>query len=201
MAYFLTQDVPYKNPYNILNLDFQKKLALVNPFQPYQDFDLKYHDEDLVQRLLYADISILLPNTYLEKVDKATMLTSVESRVPFLDNDLTDYVLSLPSTMKVKYGSKKYLLKKALKDIVPNEILNAKKRGFDVPYKMWLKNDLYDFADAKFNELSFNNLFNKSVLKKLLDDHKNGLADHGPLLWKTLVLISWLELYKNKVII
>ena len=66
---------------------------------------------------------------------------------------------------------------------------------------MWLKNDLYDFADAKFNELSFNNLFNKSVLKKLLDDHKNGLADHGPLLWKTLVLISWLELYKNKVII
>jgi len=201
MAYFLTQDVPYKNPYNILNMEFQNKVLLLNPFQPYQDFDLKYQDEDLVQRLLYADVNILLPHTYLDKVDKATMLTSVESRVPFLDNELTDYVFSLPSNMKVKYGSKKYLLKKALKDIVPDEILNAKKRGFDVPYKMWLKNDLYDFAFEKFNEISFANLFNKKVLIKLLDDHKKGVADHGPILWKSLVLISWLEMYKNKIIL
>ena len=201
MAYFLTQDVPYKNPYDILNVNIQKKLALVNPFQPYQDFDLKYRNEDEVQRLLYADISILLPNTYLEKVDKATMLTSVESRVPFLDNDLTDYVLSLPSNMKVKYGSKKYLLKKALKDIVPNEILNAKKRGFDVPYKTWLRTNLYEFAFYTFKENQFNGIINTSQLLNLLEEHKRGKIDHGPILWKSLVLCVWLNIYKDKILL
>ena len=201
MAYFLTQDVPYKNPYNIISKEFQNKLNNFNPFQPYQDFNVKYKDEDLVQRLLFADINILLPHTYLEKVDKATMLTSVESRVPFLDNDLTEYIFSLPSAMKVKYGSKKYLLKKALKEVVPDEILNAPKRGFDVPYKMWLKKDLYDFAITKFDENDFKSLFNTSILKKLLNEHRMGIADHGPLLWKSLILISWLEIYKEKIVL
>lgn len=199
MAYFLSLDVPYKNPYNVMSKEIQKKLKTYNPFKPYQLIDLKYKNEDLVQRLLYADMEILLPNTYLEKVDKATMLTSIESRVPFLDNELTEYVLSLPSSIKVKNGSKKYLLKKALKGIVPDEILFGKKRGFDVPFNTWLKKDLYDFAYSTFEEISPNSILNKNNLLNLLGDHKKGKANYSSILWKMLVLSTWLNIYNNKI--
>ena len=198
MAYLLTQDVPYKNPYGVFNEAMRNRLMSYNPFKAYLEVDFKYKNEDLVQRLLYADVKILLPNTYLEKVDKATMLTSVESRVPFLDHDLSDYVLALPSNMKVRMGRKKHLLRKALIDLVPDEILNGKKRGFEVPYKTWLKNDLFDFAQAKFQESKMSFIDTKT-LTKLLETHKKGQADYGPLLWKMLVLTSWFDFYKNKI--
>ncbi len=199
MAFFLSLDVPYKSPYSILNKEFQKKLKIYNPFKPYQIINSKYQNEDLVQRLLYADIEILLPHTYLEKVDKATMLCSIESRVPFLDNELVDYVLSLPSSLKVRYGTKKFLLKKALKGIVPDEILHGKKRGFDVPFRTWLKKDLFDFAYTTFEEIPYNTILDKNNLINLLVRHKKGLGDYGALLWKMLVLSVWLNMYKNKI--
>ncbi len=199
MAYFLTQNVPYIDPYDIFSNDYKSKLSNQNPFQSYLDLDAKYANEDLVQRLLYADTEILLPHTYLEKVDKATMLTSIESRVPFLDNDLTNYVLSLPSSLKVKNGKKKYLLKKALDGLVPNEILYGKKRGFDVPYKQWLRTNLYDFAHTTFKENTFEEIINTNQLLTLLKEHKQGKVDHGPILWKSLVLSTWLSMYKNKI--
>lgn len=199
MAYFLTQNVPYIDPYNIFSSEYKSKLLNQNPFLSYQDINTKYANENLVQRLLYADTEILLPHKYLDKVDKATMLTSVESRVPFLDNDLTDYVLSLPSDLKVKNGQKKYLLKKALDGLVPNVILYGKKRGFDVPYKEWLRTNLFDFAYSTFEDNTFNEVLNTNQLLKLLVEHKKGKIDHGPILWKSLVLVEWLRFYKNKL--
>ncbi len=199
MAYFLSLDVPYKNPINVMSSESYDKLIKCNPFKPYQLLNEKYKNEDLVQKLLYADVEILLANTYLEKVDKATMLNSVESRVPFLDNELTEYVFSLPSSLKVRYGSKKFLLKKAVKGIVPDEILNGKKRGFDVPFRTWLKTDLYDFAHAIFEEIPFTNLIDKTKLLHLLDEHKKGTADNGAILWKMLVFTTWLTRYKDKI--
>jgi len=201
MAYLLTQDVPYQNPYGVISEGLKTPLLKENPFQAYQEMNIKYKDENLVQRLLYADVEILLQHTYLEKVDKATMLSSVESRVPFLDNDLTNYVLGLPSDIKVKRGRKKHLLRKALHDLVPDEILNGKKRGFDVPYKKWLKTNLYDFAYDTFKENQFNAIININKLLQLLEEHKKGKIDHGPILWKSLVLCVWLNLYRDKITI
>lgn len=198
MAYYLTQDVPYKDPFQILSTEWQAKVSQENYFEDYIAASDGFSGLDRVQKLLYTDTSILLPNTYLEKVDKATMLSSVEARVPYLDNELTEYVLSLPSGLKVQRGEKKYLLRRALKGIVPDQILNAPKRGFDVPYKEWLRKDLYEFAKSSFNETD-NEILNKEKLCNLLEAHKNNLADYGPLLWKSLVLTHWLNLYKNKL--
>lgn len=199
MAYYSTQDVPDKSPYNILSADAARELSRVNPFQVYIDLDRKFASESVVQKMLYTDVSVLLPNTYLEKVDKATMLCSVEARVPYLDNDLAEYILQVPACRKVKRGEKKYLLKKILKNKVPDEILYGKKRGFDVPYKAWLKNDLYDFAKQTFDEVDTNGLLDKINLNSLLDKHKAGEGNYGPQLWKALVLAQWLNLYRNKI--
>ena len=197
-AFYLTQDVPYKDPYNVLNYEVKRNLENIDWKADYTRFNNLFRDKDLVQRLLYIDTSILLPHKYLEKVDKATMFCSLESRVPFLDNELSSFALSLPSSMKVKKGQKKYLLKQALKDLVPDEILYGKKRGFDVPYKHWLKNGLYNFAKDSFLSTD-NNIVNGKACFDLLERHKKNEADYGPVLWKMLVLTHWLDLYKNKI--
>lgn len=199
MAYFITEDVAYKDPYAVLNDPVKEKLSHLNPFQPYIEFDKKYKNEDLVQRMLYADIEILLPNTYLEKVDKASMCCSVESRVPYLDNEFSEYALQLPSSYKVRKGEKKYLLKKALGGLVPDEILYGPKKGFAVPYKQWLRKDLYDFAYQAFKTQTNNDILDGKNLLSLLETHKKGDIDYGPLLWKSLVLTHWLDRYRSKI--
>jgi asparagine synthase (glutamine-hydrolysing) len=199
LAYYLTEEVPYKHPFNIFTHDFRESLNNVNWKEDYQNFHSKYKNLDRVQNLLYADVEIILPNRFLEKVDKATMLASMEARVPFLDNDLAQFAFSLPSSLKVRKGSKKYLLKKAMENHVPHEILYGPKRGFDVPIREWLRTDLYNFAREVFSSLNFD-ILNKEVLLQLLEDHKNRKADYSSTLWKSLVLGHWLEHYKDKII-
>jgi asparagine synthase (glutamine-hydrolysing) len=199
MAYNLTDDVPYKSPYNILLPGAFEKVYNANPFQPYIDMDRRFADETILQKMLYTDVSILLPHTYLEKVDKATMLCSIEARVPYLDNDLTDYILQVPSKYKVRRGTKKYLLKKVLKGKVPQEILHGKKRGFDVPAYIWLQKDLYDFAKQTFAESANTGLLDAENLINILDKHKSNETGYGYLLWKSLVLAQWLKIYKSKI--
>ncbi len=199
MAYYMTEDVPYSSPYGVMSNSIKSKLLDCNPFVAYLEKNNMFKDESLVQKMLYTDVEILLPHTFLEKVDKATMLCSIEARVPFLDNDLTQYVLSLPSDLKVKYGQKKYLLKQALQNKVPDEILYGKKKGFDVPYKEWLRGDLYNFTYSTFDELTSDSILNKGVLLKLLENHNKRLNDHGPILWKSLVLATWLKMYSHKL--
>ena len=148
--------------------------------------------------MLFTDVIITLGHTYLEKVDKATMLASVESRVPLLDNELTDFVLGLPSEFKIRNGEKKYLLKQAMKGVLPDEILYGKKRGFDVPYNAWLRRDLNDFAKTVFNDNP--GFFNQEYLFKILRLHEEGNGNYGPLLWKSLVLASWLNIYRKKLV-
>jgi asparagine synthase (glutamine-hydrolysing) len=198
MAYYLTEDVPYKDPYEILNKEVKAQLNKTDPFLAYKNSNKKHETEDKVQRLLYADVEILLPHKYLEKVDKATMLNSVEARVPFLDNNLTELMLGLPSGSKIKNGQKKHLLKKALDGEIPNEILYGKKRGFDVPYKDWLRGDLYDYAFETFKNQN-GNIFDKNRLIELLKIHKEKKVDYGSLLWKALVLSEWLNIYEGKI--
>jgi asparagine synthase (glutamine-hydrolysing) len=127
------------------------------------------------------------------------MYHSIESRVPLLDNELVDFVLRMPAKFKLHNGRKKRLLKDAMSDVLPKEVLRGRKRGFDVPFKKWLKDDLFDFALQKVSESS-DNIFNKAEITALLYEHKDGKADHGMLLWKLLVLMSWLQQYEEKLI-
>ena len=76
------------------------------PFTKYEFLNKKYETEQSVQRMLFTDMEIELPHTYLEKVDKSTMLNSIEARVPFLDNELVSYVRGLPATFKVNKNEK-----------------------------------------------------------------------------------------------
>jgi asparagine synthase (glutamine-hydrolysing) len=198
LAYYLSEEVPYKSPYQILNPAYVAALNEVNWSKDYERVAAKYDHLSRVQQLLYVDTEILLPNRYCEKVDKATMYCSIEARVPFLDNDLTSFALSLPSSMKVKRGEKKYILKKALEGLIPNDILYGPKIGFNVPISNWLRNDLYEFARDSFSEHKLGILDTKGLLN-VLEIHKAAKADYSSLIWKSLVLCHWFNLYQYKI--
>jgi asparagine synthase (glutamine-hydrolysing) len=127
------------------------------------------------------------------KVDKSTMANSIEVRLPFLDKDLTEFMLSIPSNLKVKGGIKKYLLKKALDGIVPDKILYGKKTGFSVPYNYWLKTSLANYFLEQISTLKASEYLNQNELIKMFYLNKAGKGNFGFLLWKTLIFAVWLN--------
>lgn len=194
MALLLTTEDKNCNPYRIFSKDVQQTLEKLNPFQAYIQCDQRFQNMDLVQRMLFTDSQIILPDIFLEKVDRSTMASSIEVRVPFLDNDLTEYVMSLPSSLKVKRGQKKWLLKQALVGLVPDEILFGPKTGFGVPYQYWLKGPLNELFNDKLAEIESirNEFLDVDQIRLLMREHVSGKQEHGFLLWKTLNLMIWL---------
>ncbi|HEX7517212.1 MAG TPA: asparagine synthase C-terminal domain-containing protein [Chthoniobacterales bacterium] len=157
---------------------------------------------DRVQRMLYTDVNIILPDIFLEKVDKATMAWGVEARVPFLDHELANYVLALPAHVKLAGGKSKALLKRALRGVVPDFVLDAPKMGFAVPYSRWLAGPLAAFARERIcaGGAARDGLIDSEQTAQLLDEHVAGRDDHGFLLWKTLNLALWFERFHPQLV-
>lgn len=131
------------------------------------------------------------------EVDRSTMANSLEVRVPFLDNDLVDYVLALPAQTKLKGGRLKYLLKTALKGILPGDILYGPKTGFGVPFGTWLRKPLATFLREVFDssDSTIHILFDQSLLQRLIKEHIDGYRNHDFLLWKALLFTLWYKDY------
>jgi asparagine synthase (glutamine-hydrolysing) len=138
-----------------------------------------------------------LPNDFLEKVDRASMAHGIEVRVPFLDANLTAYALSLPASIKIRGMKKKWLLRRALRGILPDAILDGPKTGFNVPFEYWLKEPLADYMKSILTACATKNshLFDHGEISTCIDEHISGHRDHGPLLYKLLNLCLWYEEY------
>jgi asparagine synthase (glutamine-hydrolysing) len=143
---------------------------------------------------LLTDLQVLLPDIFLEKVDRSTMAHSIEVRVPFLDFDLVDHVTALPAAYKVAWGQKKKLLRSALRGTVPDRILDGRKVGFGVPISSWLAGPLRRYAEDRImTHTGSSGWFNPNVVRCLFNEHASGYRDHGQLLWKTLQCALWIE--------
>jgi asparagine synthase (glutamine-hydrolysing) len=200
MARLLTVENPADDPLSMLHPDLRAEIACSDPFRRYREVAARLTDRDAVQMMLLADLQIILPDIFLEKVDRSTMAQSVEVRVPYLDHDLVDYVVSLPSRLKVSWQHKKMLLRKALRGVVPDEILDGPKVGFGVPFSAWMRGALADRLLDAASGLGGGGivLFDRPALEKRVLEHRSGLRDHGFMLWKCLQLILWLE-YANSL--
>jgi len=200
MASLLTMDTGDRSFKCILSKDWQAEIDKYDPFKRYKKIAERLAGLDEVQKMLYCDVSIKLPDGFLEKVDRATMAFGIESRVPFLDNDLSSYAMDLPSRLKVHGNNKKFLLKKALQGIVPDKILNGPKTGFGVPYGHWLATSLYEYTYDIFEDMTSRpySFFDKSKLLLMLKKHKDSPSQQtGFILWKALNLSLWLRFYFN----
>ena len=195
MALMLTVEDINNSPIQIFSKDIRERICNIDPFKSYRECNNRFLGKDLVQKMLYTDTQLILPSVFLEKVDRSTMAASLEVRVPFLDNALTGYIMALPSKLKVKRGQKKWLLKQAMRGILPENVIFAKKTGFSVPYNLWLKGPLNQLFNDKILELKGNNcnILDWKYIEKLLHENVNGIRNNGFILWKILNLMIWLS--------
>lgn len=148
---------------------------------------------DYLDKTLYTDFNSYLPNALMAKVDIATMAHSLEGRSPLLDHELLELSAQIPSSLKIKNGEKKYILKKSLEGILPNEILYRPKMGFGVPLVHWFRGELKDYMyDIIMDgEAIKRGYLEKSAVKKILDTHANTKVDYANHIWALIMLEHW----------
>jgi asparagine synthase (glutamine-hydrolysing) len=191
----LTVEELERSPLRVLGAGLRASAEQCEPFRRYAEVLASMRARDEVDAMLKTDLQILLPDIFLQKVDRSTMATSTEVRVPFLDNDLVEYVIGLPSEYKVRFGDKKRILRSALRGIVPDEVLDGTKVGFGVPVSAWLRGPLLSYMRARLTSPAVRrlDLFDDAVLQANIDDHRAHRRDNGQLLWKCLQLALWCE--------
>lgn len=143
-----------------------------------------------LDRAQYADLKFWLPADILTKTDRTSMAVSLEAREPLLDHRLVEFSASLPQGLRVKGMQGKYLMKKAMRRYLPDDILFRPKQGFVTPIAEWLRGPLADETRAivASNNLAGTGWFDAKTLSKLANDHISGRSDHSRILWQLMML-------------
>jgi asparagine synthase (glutamine-hydrolysing) len=155
---------------------------------------------DITTRMQRIDARYYLGDDILVKVDKASMVNSVETRAPMLDQHLAEYVSSLPSTLRMRNGVLKYLLKKVAADLLPREILARPKQGFGVPVEHWFRGDLTDYAHdwLTSSPASQRGIFRPQFIRDMLKAHRSTRAvNYSEAIWTLLCLEHWFRIYMD----
>jgi len=151
--------------------------------------------KNVIEQMQYADINYYLAEDILTKVDRAAMSVSLETRAPFLDPRVGQFAASIPVEYKLKGKSGKVILKEAMKDLLPHDILHRPKKGFGIPIAEWLKGRLnplmHEMLDSK--KLKEQGLFDAKYIERLISEHESGKASHHKELWTLLVFQLWVD--------
>jgi asparagine synthase (glutamine-hydrolysing) len=151
--------------------------------------------EDALAEVTYLDFRLYLEDNLLVKIDRASMACSLELRTPYLDHRLIEFAAGLPAALKVPAVQLKYLLKKAVSQWLPHQIVYRQKRGFSVPVAEWMRGELQALLDETLGEekLKRNGMFNTAFVRQLLREHWARQADHRRLLWPLFCFQLWYD--------
>ena len=148
---------------------------------------------DRLAAQMRCDLRLYLPEDILAKVDAMSMATSLEARVPYLDNEVVDLALSIPSDLKMRSGERKWILKRAFAGKLPAAVLRRGKEGFSMPMKHWLAHEwnglMHDVLSAR--SLAADGLFEPRYVEQLMREHESGAHNHSHLLWGLMVFQLW----------
>ena len=149
--------------------------------------------DDYLTRIQYVDTKSYLAEDILTKVDRASMLCSLETRAPLLDHEVVELAARIPSSLKIKNGETKYILKRAMNGILSDEILNRRKMGFGVPLVHWFKKDLIQYAQEVLlsRETKERGIFNQKYIQTILDNHQKRGRDLSARIWALLFFEHW----------
>ena len=163
----------------------------------HREINSRYPNTEYMRRMMYLEFRQRLPQMLLMRVDKVSMATSIEARVPFLDHRIVEYAFRMP--MSVKLGTNmvpKNILKKASEGILPNEHIYRKKQGFAAPVAEWLKKDLKPLFDEALSSSGIvKEQFDINYIKGLQTEHIEGKRKNGDLLWVLMNLMLWEKQY------
>jgi asparagine synthase (glutamine-hydrolysing) len=148
---------------------------------------------DLLQKMTYMELKLRLAELLLMRVDKMTMATSVEARVPFLDRELVEFALALPPEMKVRDGTGKWLLKRAVDGLLPSDVVYRRKQGFGAPVSEWFRGDLGYRAQEEIrrSSLAERGLLDYARIDELWTAHRSGRANWAFQLWNLYNVSAW----------
>ena len=151
---------------------------------------------DILDRMSRTDLQTYL-HELLMKQDQMSMAASIESRVPFLDDQLVEHVSQLPSDLKVRMWQTKAIFREAVRDIIPAEILTRKKMGFPVPVGRWLRDDFWPVVQEFVlgPRATSRGYFDRASLVRMADEHRSGRGKHGDRLWLLVNLEIWQRVF------
>jgi asparagine synthase (glutamine-hydrolysing) len=155
---------------------------------------------DGVDALLDFDVNYYLSDCLLVKVDIATMAFGLEGRSPMLDHEFMAFAASLPSDLKLRGTTTKYILKQAARRLLPDQVIDRPKKGFSVPLRRWFRGELRELAgdlllDGRMGQRGF---FRPAAVERLLDEHTRGVADWEDQLWSLVMLESWYRMFIDR---
>lgn len=167
-----------------------------SPYEPYRQYHDSRPNSSWLSRLLYADLKTYLVEL-LMKQDQMSMACSIESRVPFLDHPFVEFAASVPDDLKIRGGAGKYILKRAVEDLLPHDIIYRRKMGFPTPMRQWLLDpragQLFSLLESRDGLLA--SYINRTELDALLTRHKSGFEDATDRIWRLLNLQLWGNVY------
>jgi asparagine synthase (glutamine-hydrolysing) len=158
-------------------------------------------DAHFLNQMLYLDTKIFMASLNLNYNDKMSMASSVEVRVPFLDRELAEFAAwSIPPELKLKgflRPTTKHILRRAMKDVLPPEVLRQPKAGFAAPVDYWLAHDLRETVDDLLSETNIRQrgLFRPEAVRRYIDQHRSGAQDWSMQIWQFLTLESWMRIF------
>ena len=181
----------------------RKKLILETSMNSYQNTPESFKEEilkngkgnDFISNLQYLDLQTYMVDSILTKVDRASMLNSLEVRVPLLDHKFAELSFKIPSNMKLKGLEQKYIFKQAVNKFLPHSILNRSKTGFGAPLSVWFKDELKEYVNDKLlngNPL-LSTYLDKSYVKSMVEDSIDGNRDFSSRIWSLLCFEEWLK--------
>jgi len=190
-AYF-TEDVKRELYLN----DLRKSQEVVCALGVSEGFFKKTTAKDFLDKIFYVDVKMFLMDNLMTKVDRASMAVGLETIKPFLDKELMDFVGRIPSRFKIKGTTgrnTKYILKQAISNLVPIDVIEKKKQGFEPPLVKWLRGELKGFAqeilfDSKTRQRGY---FNFNYIEQIWNEHQKKTADHTMRIWELLVFEMW----------
>jgi asparagine synthase (glutamine-hydrolysing) len=183
------------NQGQLLTSQAREQIGALDPYAGVRAVLAQTDATTLLDRLLYADIKTYLQEL-LMKQDQMSMATSVESRVPFLDHKLVEFSCSLPERLKLRGGTTKYILRQAMKGVLPPSILTRPKMGFPVPVGAWFRGEYSSIVDEYIlsERARSRGIFEPEFVRSLVNRHKAG-EDHSERLWALVNFEIWQRLF------
>lgn len=177
----------------LFSAQLNQELNGYSALEVFREHQKNFDGDDPLSLIQYLDIKTYLVGDILTKVDRASMAHSLEVRVPFLDHKFVEWTAQVPTTLKLKQGCGKYLLKKAMEPHLPDDVLYRNKMGFRVPLADWFKGPLKDKLRQALlsDEMRATGLFNMDTIKRWLDDHQSGRREYSAPLWTLLMFASF----------
>jgi asparagine synthase (glutamine-hydrolysing) len=182
---------------NVVSPEIKTQFNPIRLVEEISSYEETFPIKDLTTLLQYLDLKLYLQESILVKVDRASMACSLEVRAPFLDYELVEFVMGLPSELKLRGFTSKYVLKEAMKNLVPKQVIQRKKKGFGVPIAKWVKGPLRELFEELLspNRIRHEGFLNHGYVETLLKDHLANKRDNRKQLWTLLVWELWVNRY------